>query len=141
MTSNDGPSFWRILKSDPTSRRGDPIQDGDAIRLSWRFSDQTDGFRDFYDDTFGRRRFTKPDGVGDVLYLKVPYPSFVKTGTIALVLSSEKSTKPIVEELGVLPLPKSVTGTSKPLASYNLHDISFRLDSAGKPHRSIRPTL
>lgn len=130
MSGNDGPSFWRVLKSDPTSRAGDPIRDGDNIRLSWRFSDQTDGFRDFYDDTFGRRRFTKPDGASDVLYLKVPYPSFQSSDSTLLVMSAAETTKPIVEPLRVLPLAGFTESESQ--ANYNLHDISFRLDSAGK---------
>lgn len=130
MSSNDGPSFWRVQKNDPTSLPGDAIRDGDNIRLSWRFSDQTDGFRDFYDDTFGRRRFTKPDDASNTLYLKVPYPSFQLSDQTLLVMSAAETTKPIVEQLGVLPSPEFTDSESQ--ASYNLHDITFRLDSAGK---------
>ncbi|QRV88307.1 hypothetical protein RhiJN_16325 [Ceratobasidium sp. AG-Ba] len=125
MSSYDGPCFWRILKRDPTSREGDPIQDGDDIRLSWRFSDQADGFRDFGQDTFGRRRFTKPNDAGDVLYLKVPYPPIQSSSTeIALVLSSSKTRDPIVERFKTLPAGAE--------SNYNLHDVSFRIDSAGE---------
>ncbi|CCO35178.1 hypothetical protein BN14_09293 [Rhizoctonia solani AG-1 IB] len=108
----------------PASREGDPIRDGDDVRLCWRFSDQADGFRDFEEDTFGRRRFTKPNDVGNVLYLKVPYPPIQLASTdIALVLSSAKTRDPIVERFKTL--PKGVE------SNYNLHDLSFRIDSAG----------
>ncbi|KAF8648222.1 hypothetical protein AX16_006360 [Volvariella volvacea WC 439] len=131
MTSHDGPSFWRVLKADPTSAAGDSIQDGDKIRLSWRFSDQTDGFRDFFDDTFGRRRFTKPEESSDVLYLKVPYPSFESTGSsgAALVMSPAETSKPVVEALRVKPTVGH--GSIDSQAAYNLHDLSFRLDAVG----------
>ncbi|QRV73477.1 hypothetical protein RhiJN_01491 [Ceratobasidium sp. AG-Ba] len=125
MSSYDGPCFWRILKRDPGSREGDPIQDGDDIRLSWRFSDQADGFRDFDQDTFGRRRFTKPNDAGDILYLKVPYPPIQSSSTeIALVLSSSKTRDPIVDRFKTLPAGAE--------SNYNLHDVSFRIDSAGE---------
>ncbi|KAG9125091.1 hypothetical protein FRC07_009005 [Ceratobasidium sp. 392] len=124
MSSYDGPCFWRILKRDPASREGDPIQDGDDIRLCWRFSDQADGFRDFEEDTFGRRRFTKPNDAGDVLYLKIPYPPIQSSSAdIALVLSSAKTRDPIVERFKTLPKGSE--------SNYNLHDLSFRIDSAG----------
>ncbi|KAG8694418.1 hypothetical protein FRC09_009862 [Ceratobasidium sp. 395] len=124
MSSYDGPCFWRILKKDPSSREGDPIRDGDDLRLCWRFSDQADGFRDFDEDTFGRRRFTKPDGIGDVLYLKVPYPPIQSSSTdIALVLSSAETRNPIIEKFKTL--PKGLE------SNFNLHDLSFRIDSAG----------
>ncbi|KAG8691309.1 hypothetical protein FRC11_005056 [Ceratobasidium sp. 423] len=129
MTSQDGPSYWRILRSDPTARAGDPIRDGDTIRLSWRFSDQTAGFRDFYDDTFGRRRFSKPDESSDSLYLKVPYPPFQSSIDISMVLSSAETALPVVEALKVVAPPTESYGEG--LTCYNLHDVSFRLDFVG----------
>ncbi|CAE6424444.1 unnamed protein product [Rhizoctonia solani] len=129
MTSQDGPSYWRVLRSDPTARAGDPIRDGDTIRLSWRFSDQTAGFRDFYDDTFGRRRFSKPDESSDALYLKVPYPPFSNSSDTTLVLSPAETDKPVVEPLKVVPPPGA--SYSEGLMCYNLHDVSFRLDFVG----------
>ncbi|CAE6443603.1 unnamed protein product [Rhizoctonia solani] len=129
MTSQDGPSYWRVLRSDPTAREDDPIRDGDTIRLSWRFSDQTAGFRDFYDDTFGRRRFSKPDKASDDLYLKIPYPPFQASEEIAMTLSAAETTKPVLQTLKVIPSPGvSYIG---PQACYNLHDVSFRLDFMG----------
>ncbi|KAB5590305.1 hypothetical protein CTheo_6243 [Ceratobasidium theobromae] len=132
LNSHDGPSFWRILKNDPRSQTGDAIRDGDEIRLSWRFSDQTDGFRDFYDDTFGRRRYTNPDidkiDENDRLFLKIPYPSF-DMGNSTLVLSSAETVRPVVEMYSVLHRQGMPAGQSQ--LAYNLHDITFRLDSAG----------
>jgi hypothetical protein len=40
MTSNEGTSFWRILKTSKSPTDGDPIQDGEVVRLSWQFKDQ-----------------------------------------------------------------------------------------------------
>ncbi|CCO33673.1 hypothetical protein BN14_07758 [Rhizoctonia solani AG-1 IB] len=129
MTSQDGPSYWRVLRSDPTARPGDPIRDGDNIRLCWVFSDQTAGFRDFYDDTFGRRRFSKPDECSDALYLKVPYPPFSESTNTVMVLSGVEITKPVVEPLRVV-APQGVS-YNEGLVCYNLHDVSFRLDFVG----------
>ncbi|KAL8718280.1 MAG: hypothetical protein Q9225_004558 [Loekoesia sp. 1 TL-2023] len=56
ITSSDEPSYWRIERA--TSSSSDVrIKDGEEIRLCWRFSDQLSGFRDYYDDLYGRRRF------------------------------------------------------------------------------------
>ncbi|KAJ7780008.1 hypothetical protein B0H16DRAFT_729600 [Mycena metata] len=134
MTSNEGPSFWRILKTTDNARDGDPIQDGEVIRLCWRFADQTDGFRDFFDDAFGRRRFTKPDGVGDVLYLKVPFPRFENTTSsgMALVMSDANIPLPFLKTMDVLPNEDEIkAGLLEVSLKFNLHDLLFRLDSVG----------
>ncbi|KAJ7618221.1 hypothetical protein B0H17DRAFT_1219980 [Mycena rosella] len=135
MTSNEGPSFWRILKTSKSPVDGDPIQDGEVVRLSWRFKDQTDGFRDFFDDAFGRRRYTKPGDVDDTLYLKVPFPRFEKTSSngMALVMSPAATTSPIIETIKVLPTANEAAGGEVSM-KYNLHDLSFRLDAiANRP--------
>lgn len=132
MTSNGDPSFWRILKLHGKDK--EPIKDGDDIRLCWRFADQTGGYRDYHDDAFGRRRFYKPDDMSndDVLYLKVPFPRFEagdsKAG-IALVMSTAETTKPVLEKITPLQVD------NEPLkVNYNLHDLSFRLDTVGTSH-------
>jgi hypothetical protein len=142
MTSNEGPSFWRILKTTQNPTDGQPIQDGEVVRLCWRFKDQTNGFRDFFDDAFGRRRFTKPDDAKDMLYLKAPFPWFENTTTngMALIMSAAETTLPVIENLRVLPT------SSDPLVGevslkYNLHDLLFRLDAVGSWHPLVCPIL
>ncbi|KAF2994067.1 hypothetical protein E8E13_002474 [Curvularia kusanoi] len=75
--SGDTP-FWRINKVEDVHSTGSGIyiREGDSIRLCWRFSDQTCGFRDYQDDIYGRRRFTKPADAPAELYLKTPFPGF-----------------------------------------------------------------
>ncbi|CAE6476517.1 unnamed protein product [Rhizoctonia solani] len=128
MVDHDNPSFWRILKTNKTSLAGDAIQDADIIRLCWRFSDQTNGFRDFHDDTFGRRTSTIPNGAADDLYLKVPLPSIQdpKCPT-ALMMHPIGDNRPFITNFPVLP-----SREGKPKIAFNLYDICFRLDSAGK---------
>ncbi|KAJ7616091.1 hypothetical protein FB45DRAFT_757556 [Roridomyces roridus] len=132
MTDNEGPAFWRILKTTPNATEGQTIQDGEVVRFCWNFKDQTSGFRDFYDDAFGRRRFVKPEGVQESLYLKVPFPRFEMSDSsgMALVMSAANTSLPVVEWLDVL--PTSVDGPVRAVSmKYNLFDLSFRLDSAG----------
>lgn len=50
---------------------------GETIRLTWAFSDEVSGLRDYQDDAFGRRCHGRPaDYPGDVLCLKWPYLRF-----------------------------------------------------------------
>ncbi|KAJ7736468.1 hypothetical protein B0H16DRAFT_1764089 [Mycena metata] len=124
MTSNEGPFFWRILKTTDNAR--------DGPNPGWR--DQTDGFRDFFEHTFGRRRFTKPDGVGDVLYFKVPFPRFENTtsSSMALVMSDANIPLPFLKTMDVLPNEADIkAGRLEVSLKFNLHDLVFRLDSVG----------
>lgn len=137
MSDNEGPSYWRIEKaqSDPDIQ---DIKDGDAIRLCWCFSDQTSGYRDFFDDSFGRRRVIQPAGVPDKLYLKVPFPRFesitVPAGTeppgISLIMSGDSEHRPILESIQTLP-EKPGLGHDTEAIKYNLHDLVLRIDSVG----------
>ena len=65
MTSSGDCAFWRVRKdiSSLHSGKRPEIIEGDTIRLVWKFSDQTAGFRDFLNDTFGRRTYHKPYNV------------------------------------------------------------------------------
>jgi hypothetical protein len=91
-----------------------------------------DGFRDYFDDAFGRRRYTKPDGVEDTLYLKVPFPRFEHSSSngMALVMSTAATTAPIIETVKILPTASEAAG-GEVSRNYNLHDLSFRLDAVG----------
>ena len=139
LTSHGDPSYWRVLKAQEDQENSNLV-DGDVVRFSWSFSDQLAGFRDFLDDSFGRRCFTKPDGVENALYLKVPYPRFEKmnsTDGMALVMCGASETKPVVESVIVVPLSTEDQG-SAPTINYNYHDLSFRLDTVGKYLATLR---
>ncbi|KAF4453765.1 hypothetical protein F53441_3591 [Fusarium austroafricanum] len=78
MTPSGEASFWRIKKA--KTGDGPEISEGNTIKLKWRFKDQASGFRDFYEDSFGRRTFNRPDNVKeDELHLKLPFSGFQKT--------------------------------------------------------------
>ena len=132
LTSMDEPSYWRIEKVE-SSTVDTRIKDGNEIRLCWRFSDQVAGFRDYYDDVYGRRRFQRPaECEHDSIYLKMPYPRFenVKgSAGIAMVMSHGPVKAPLVQALRVLPRKGEV---GEQVVNYSLHDVRFRLDSVGK---------
>ena len=131
MSSTDEPSYWRAerVASMSTDVR---IKDGDEIRLCWRFSDQVSGFRDYYDDLYGRRHFQRPaECEYDSFYFKVPYLCFENvTGSagIAMVTSPANVKEPIVYSMRVLPTKRE---TNEQVVNYSLHDVRFRLDSVG----------
>lgn len=136
MTSSGDASFWRAKKGNGGD--GAEISAGNTIKLTWRFSDQTAEFRDFYDDSFGRRTFNKPDNVKeDELHLKLPFPGFQKTAAkdraegesagLAMIMSEIKTDSPILQEVAIS--LKISEGPQK--RTYNLHDTSFRLDLIG----------
>ncbi|KAA8897742.1 hypothetical protein FN846DRAFT_816632 [Sphaerosporella brunnea] len=106
---------------------GDQLKDGDRVRLCWKFSDQTGGFRDFYEDSYGRRRYTKPkDVASDTLYLKLPFPGFqnqTNNHGASMVLSTDDKKEPVPQTIATLGDEKKT--------SYSLYDLCFRLDSVG----------
>jgi hypothetical protein len=135
MTSSGGASFWRVKKENNATE--DRIKEGDTIKLTWQFSDQTSGFRDFYDDSFGRRTFNKPEKVGEELYLKLPFPGFQKTTAqvdhsresdgLAMMMSEIKSEEPFLQGIDIC----SDTSEGLQKSTYNFHDMSFRVDLVG----------
>ncbi|MCJ1388515.1 hypothetical protein MMC18_001362 [Xylographa bjoerkii] len=143
ITTSGDPSFWRILKhSSLNGSEGGLIKEGDAVRLCWRFSDQSAGFRDFHDDFFGRRRFTKPDDAEDHLYLKIPFPGFQRvtegkekeSDGVAMMMSAVESKKQFLQAVSVVPAEEALA-VDKDLAAenvtYNLFDTTFRIDIVG----------
>jgi hypothetical protein len=80
ITDSGDLPMWRVQKVGGSTAQF--IKEGETIRLCWRFSDQTCGFRDFCDDIYGRRRFTKPENVEDNLYLRTPFPGFERSDTL-----------------------------------------------------------
>ncbi|KAF2108744.1 hypothetical protein BDV96DRAFT_504130 [Lophiotrema nucula] len=132
MTSTDEPCFWRFERAYSTSK-DEKLKHGEVLRLTWRFSDQAGGFRNYCDDTYGRRTFGRPAGIAtDTLYMKVPYPRFenAKSETgISIVMSAAATKDPIVEKIKVRPTGSAESGTQE--INYNLHDLTFRLDHVG----------
>ncbi|RWA14487.1 hypothetical protein EKO27_g554 [Xylaria grammica] len=124
ITSTDEPCYWRLRRVDDTARgvpqgTQESFKHGEEFRLTWCFADQAGGYRDYYEDTYGRRSFQRPAEVGptDSLCLKMPYPRFEKTDDnagISLVMSPALTAEPIAQSF------KDV--------HYNLFDVSFRMD-------------
>ncbi|KAJ4243310.1 hypothetical protein NW762_014835 [Fusarium torreyae] len=126
ISSTDEPCYWRLEQADTSQAlklKGDRHTYGDAYRLTWSFSDQTSGFRDFVNDSYGRRNLTRPAEIGDKLCLKIPFPRFesMNSGDIGLLMSPALTTDPIIDKLNVCTWTKS----------YNLHDVTFRVDLVG----------
>lgn len=59
MSESADHAYWRVLKAQD-GIDGQKIAEGDLIRLCWRFSDQPSGYRDYFDDSFGRPRTVEP---------------------------------------------------------------------------------
>ena len=139
MTSSGEAPFWRIQKDFSHDVNGGQfVKEGDTISLCWRFSDQSAGFRDFQDDVFGRRRFTKPDDVEDELTFKIPFPGFQKgTGSgnesmgMPMIMSAIKESRPILQSLRVLPWKDDLASAE---VTYNLFDTKFRIDLISMSH-------
>lgn len=133
ITSQPDPVYWRVLKADVgTGGKGSKqLKYGEAIRLCWRFSDQTSGWRDYVDDYYGRRRFDRPAELGkngDTLYLKAPFPRFEALDDpqgMSLVLSPDATKEPFLKKL-TLREPSKPGGSEE--VAYNLFDLTFRLD-------------
>lgn len=131
ITDHPDPVYWRILKADSgPGHTTNQLKYGDAVRLCWRFSDQTSGWRDYSDDFYGRRRFDRPAELSckeDSLYLKVPFPRFEGLGDkqgLSLLLSPESSTDPFLQRLNL----RGENGKGTVPGSFNLFDLTFRLD-------------
>jgi hypothetical protein len=137
MSNNEDVSFWRIYRAGAEDSQ-EEIKDGEAIRMCWCFSDQTAGYRDYVDDTFGRRRVLPPPGVPDRLFMKVPFPRFENISIlpdstlppISLIMSSANTMNPILEAIQVAPEDRSVKDTES--ITYNLHDSVLRIDAVGE---------
>lgn len=108
---------------------------GDAVRLSWSFTDQSSGWRDYYDDYYGRRRFDRPSELKDgedALYMKAPFPRFEELDSpqgMSLVMSTASNTNPILQTFMVRD-PSKPSGQEE--VAYNLFDLSFRMDFVGR---------
>ncbi|RKK36498.1 hypothetical protein BFJ66_g12930 [Fusarium oxysporum f. sp. cepae] len=130
ISSTDEPCYWRlepVETSGISKMKGDRYKFGDSVRLTWSFSDQTSGFRDFVDDSYGRRNLTRPSEIkSDKLCFKVPFPRFegMLSDYMAVLMSTALTTDPIIEKIKVL----DGYNQEKP---YNLHDLSFRVDMVG----------
>ncbi|KAJ4081819.1 hypothetical protein NW761_010364 [Fusarium oxysporum] len=130
ISSTDEPCYWRlepVETSGISKMKGDRYKFGDSFRLTWSFSDRTSGFRDFVDDSYGRRNLTRPSEIkSDKLCFKVPFPQFegMLSDYMAVIMSAALTTDPIIEKIKVL----DGYNQEKP---YNLHDLSFRVDLVG----------
>ncbi|SCO90231.1 uncharacterized protein FRV6_14359 [Fusarium oxysporum] len=130
ISSTDEPCYWRLEPVETpgiSKMKGDRYKFGDSFRLTWSFSDQTSGFRDFVDDSYGRLNLTRPSEIkSDKLCFKVPFPRFegMLSDYMAVLMSTALTTDPIIEKIKVL----DGYNQEKP---YNLHDLSFRVDLVG----------
>ncbi|KAG4293310.1 hypothetical protein FPRO06_12798 [Fusarium proliferatum] len=116
-----------VETSGMSKMKGDRYKFGDSFRLTWSFSDQTSGFRDFVDDSYGRRNLNRPSEMkSDKLCFKVPFPRFesMSSDYIALLMSTALTTDPIIDKIKVL----DGFTQEKP---YNFHDLTFRVDLVG----------
>ncbi|MCJ1406830.1 hypothetical protein MMC19_000900 [Ptychographa xylographoides] len=142
MTTSGEASFWRMTKDNKNNGNssGTLIREGDTVKLCWRFSDQTAGFRDFYDDTFGRRTYSKPQGTDDQLYMKLPFPGFQKTTKTdakesdgsAMIMSNMQTSAPFLQKLLI---NSKTTESPGKETTYNLFDTNFRIDLVGNSCR------
>ncbi|QGI69718.1 hypothetical protein CEK27_002047 [Fusarium fujikuroi] len=130
ISSTDEPCYWRLETVETpgiSKMKGDRYKFGDSFRLTWSFSDQTSGFRDFVDDSYGRRNLNRPSEMkSDKLCFKVPFPRFesMSSDYIALLMSTALTTDPIIDKIKVL----DGFNQEKP---YNFHDLTFRVDLVG----------
>ncbi|MCJ1394185.1 hypothetical protein MMC18_007063 [Xylographa bjoerkii] len=128
MSSLDEAQYWRILKKGGSA--GQQISEGDEVRFSWCFADQSIGFRDFYNDVFGRRRSSSPPELGlSTLYLKAPWPRFEsqKPGPGgALPAPNAMLMSPDTSDMGRMEI--DTLAGKKTIAT---QDVSFRLDLVG----------
>ncbi|RYC82509.1 hypothetical protein BFJ63_vAg14600 [Fusarium oxysporum f. sp. narcissi] len=130
ISSTDEPCYWRlepVETSGISKMKGDRYKFGDSFRLTWPFSDQTSGFPDFVDDSYGRHNLTRPSEIkSDKSCFKVPFPRFegMLSDYMAVLMSTALTTDPIIEKIKVL----DGYNQEKP---YNLHDLSFRVDMVG----------
>ncbi|KAH8662563.1 hypothetical protein BX600DRAFT_542276 [Xylariales sp. PMI_506] len=145
MSDNDEVHVWRVLKKGAKPGDRVNIMEGDEIRLTWRFRDQSAGYRDFTDDVFGRRRMRAPDGVDEntVLYMKLPWPRFEPLtpqpggrGTVAppansMLMSPVASDSDQPAQLAPLATVYARNKLGRPEQTVALQDCTFRLDLVG----------
>ncbi|OIW28572.1 hypothetical protein CONLIGDRAFT_617447 [Coniochaeta ligniaria NRRL 30616] len=139
ITSTDEPCYWRLRRvsdtsTSPTKAEQESFKHGETFRLTWSFSDQAAGYRDYAQDTYGRRSYLRPDDVvADTLCLKMPYPRFEKSADnagISLVMSAALTTEPVVQSFKVRRTKDEGVGPDKDV-NYNLFDVPFRMDYVG----------
>ncbi|TGJ82963.1 hypothetical protein E0Z10_g5810 [Xylaria hypoxylon] len=139
IQSSDEPCYWRLRRLDDTAnsslkRKQESFRYGETFRLTWSFSDQAAGYRDFVDDIYGRRSYTKPAGIlEETLCLKMPYPRFEPTSDnsgISLVLHSALTSDPILQSLQVRRTHVEGPGPDSNI-TYTLYDVPFRVDYVG----------
>lgn len=138
MSDDDGVQIWRILKKGAVPGDKINIKEGDQVRLAWRFSDQTSGYRDFTDDVFGRRRTGPPEGMEDVtLYMKLPWPRFEPltsqadqqtTLPNALLMSENHQDSDRPAQLGSVNTVYAKKTLKQDSQTFALQDCTFRLD-------------
>ncbi|KAI3326737.1 hypothetical protein HD806DRAFT_520475 [Xylariaceae sp. AK1471] len=140
IQSSDEASYWRLRRLTDVAQQGGPkaaqesYKHGETLRLTWSFSDQPSGYRDYTSDTYGRRSFAKPaDMLSDTLCLKLPYPRLepsADNGGISLVMHPALTSDPIVDSFRVR---RSLAEGPGPDLSfnYNLYDVAFRVDVIG----------
>jgi hypothetical protein len=133
MSDEDNGHIFRMLKRGEGVKRGETIQEGDDIRLSWRFEDQNVGFRDFREDVFGHRRHNWPSNVPQTpLYFKLPWPRFesiLKPSDGARAIPNSMIMSPIASEdsiattLSVIPAQRYGAKMT-----WGVQDLAFKLD-------------
>jgi len=136
ITRSPEPVYWRDLKASPSSSEGETnqLKYGGAIRLCWCFLDQSNGWRDYKDDYYGRIHFDRPAEFkkeDEALDLKAPFPRFEPLNDsqgISLVMSNASTTNPILQRLTLR--EQSKPGGTEDVA-YNFFDLTFRLDHVG----------
>ncbi|KAK6541560.1 hypothetical protein TWF694_007365 [Orbilia ellipsospora] len=134
LSDIDEFQYWRIWKKDSSRNPKEYIKEGDSIRFSWSFGDQTTGFRDYYDDVFGRRRNQcPPDLSNTVLWLKLPFPRFetLEDGYNfpfnSLIMAPISDTK--TTEIDLRCLPAIEKGAKSGCYKYQMEDVTFRIDT------------
>ena len=144
ISTSGEAAFWRLQRPpatyDAKEQGGSIFREGDTVRLCWRFSDQTSGFRDFYEDIFGRLRHVRPAEIPDELFIKAPFPGFQKLDELqrdarALVMDPNRGRDPFYGSIPVVAynLDKSKDGDfTASQVTYNLFDLTFRLDVLGE---------
>lgn len=113
--------------------KGSRYKFGDPFWFTWSFLDQTSGFRDFFDDSYGRR-MTRPSEInGDKLCFKVPLLRFKGRGSdyMTVLMSTALKTDPIIEKIKVL------DGFNRQIM-YSFYDLKFRVDLVGWRQESLR---
>ncbi|KAH6980672.1 hypothetical protein BKA56DRAFT_685551 [Ilyonectria sp. MPI-CAGE-AT-0026] len=136
ITSNEEPCYWRLQRTSARmSTRADRYMYGDEVRLTWSFSDQPGGFRDYLGDIYGRRNHGRPaEATHDKLCLKVPFPRFegMDKDCVGLVMSTALTADPIIESLPVRPLAGEKPSMKR---SYQMEDLRFRIDPVNNKGR------